>query len=144
MLVVDALAKFNWLYNLVIAAGLTSLAVSYLTRPGPPVKTLGVRVVQEVVAPGGPVNLVFHMSRNRSCPATISGFWVDAKGEAVARLAPVPGGYGALGDHVYTPVTLEAPGHPGRYAYRSTMYSMCETGMFIMTSPDAWVTVTGY
>lgn len=144
MLWVDALAKFNWLYNLIIAAGLASLGVGYLTRPGAPVKALGVSVITPDVTPGAPVSLVYRMDRDRTCPATIAGFWVDVKGEAVARLSPVPGGYGVVGNNVRTPVTVYAPqAPPGRYAYRSNMFSMCETGMFVMVSPDAWINVRG-
>lgn len=143
MKVVDVLSKYNWLYNLIIAAGLVSLGVNFVTRPGPPVQVYGVQVVTPQVPAGGYAKFIYRMARERTCPATISGFWVDAKGEAVARLNPVPGGYGALGDPVYTPVTLAVPNvPPGRYAYRSTMFSTCESGLFVMTVPDAWVTIT--
>lgn len=133
----DFVMRFWWLPYILTALMGTVYVVS---RPGVPIVAHSVQVLTPTVRAGEVARFVYTMHRNRTCPATINGFWIDDTGRAVARLDSVPGGYGKVGD-VQTPVDIRTPAVLGRLAYRSYMFSICETGSFVMVSPDAWVKV---
>jgi hypothetical protein len=137
MTALDLLMRF-WIvpYLLAFAIG----GMYWALRPAVPVVARSVEVLTPTVKAGEMARFLFTMHRDRTCPATISGFWIDESGKAVERLPIVAGGYGRVGD-VKTPVDIRTPQVTGRMAYRSHMFSICESGSYVMTSPDAWVTV---
>lgn len=137
----DFLKQYTWVAWALLAASWIAWGAAQLVRPGPPVVHAGVTVETPTVAAGEKAQFIYHILRNRTCPAQIHGFWLNPKGEAIVRMAPVPGGYGKVGD-VYTPVAITTPAnYIGPACYRSSSYHSCEDGNYVTTSPDACVTV---
>lgn len=133
--------RWSWIAWLLLSTSWVTWGLAYLVNPGPPLSYGPVRVDTPFVVSGAFAHFVYSISRNRTCPARINGFWINTEGEAIKRMEPVPGGYGKVGN-VQTPVAIQTPNdYIGPLCYRAHTFHSCEDANYVTISPDACVTV---
>lgn len=107
---------------------------------GDPLQIYSAYAKPPVVAPGDTLEIIYSFRRVRVCPGYTSRFIVDANSnEVVQSMEPAPVGGSATGQKlvgVPVAIKLNPDLEPGRYVYRSVVYSNCEDAAYTKQTPD--------
>jgi hypothetical protein len=108
-------------------------------RSQPAITWHGVEVVNDVVRPGGLLEVIYSLTVHKQCPADLRGFIVAPDGSVPIRLPTLAGGYAQPSEsivkvRVKLPVPLQsdpglAPLQSGQHTYRTIATRYCPEGV---------------